>query len=86
MLQDPRTEHWDDFVSKEEHNGRREALSELLGGCEENLSKSLPSPLCPPPPQFYYSKAPRKAGKVTFLHVRGKDGMTCLFSVDKFNP
>lgn len=40
MLQDPRTEHWDDFVSKEEHNGRREALSELLGGCEENLSKS----------------------------------------------
>lgn len=49
MLQDPRTEHWDDFVSKEEHNGRREALSELLGGCEENLSKSLPSPLCPPP-------------------------------------
>ena len=46
-----------------------------------------PGPWCPSTHQFYYySKPPWKVGKVTVLHIRGKDGMTCLFSVDMLSP
>lgn len=68
--------HRDDFVSKAEHNERGGAMLELLRRWEENL----PLLAFPQSPLTYYSKLPRKAGKVTFLHIKGKDGMICLFS------
>lgn len=66
--------------------GEERPCQNSLEDAKKTFLSLYPAPSVPPPPQFYYSKAPRKAGKVTFLHVRGKDGMTCLFSVDKFNP
>lgn len=77
--------HRDDFVSKAEHNGRGEAMLELLRGWEENLPLlALPRP--PLSPSVYYSKPPWEAGKVTFLRIKGKDGMMCLFSIDVLTP
>lgn len=73
--------HRDDFVSKAEHNERGEAMLELLRGW---LYPGSPSP--PQSPLTYYSKPSRKAGKVTFLQIKGKDGMMCLFSIDMLNP
>lgn len=70
--------HRDDFVSKAEHNGREEAMLELLRRWEENFPL-LASPRPPLSPSAYYSKPPREAGKVTFLHIKGKDGTCACF-------
>lgn len=58
------------------------------GDAKKTFSCRLsPGPSGPSTHQFYhYSKPPRKAGEVTVLHIRGKDGMMCLFSVDMLSP
>lgn len=58
------------------------------GDAKETFSCRLsPGPLGLSTHQFYhYSKPPQKARKVTALHIRGKDSMMCLFSVDMLSP